>query len=87
MPSVEDPEDFGLVGGAVSAQNAAVLAAQASFLCTIIENWLKKAQIVYVQARIDELENQDKERKAREDEIALEKIAQAYRGRPLPEDW
>ena len=33
------------------------------------------------------MEKQDKERKDKEDEIALEKISQAYRGRPLPEDW
>jgi hypothetical protein len=36
---------------------------------------------------VEAVENEDRERKAREDEIALEKIAQAYRGRPLPEDW
>jgi hypothetical protein len=39
------------------------------------------------QARVEEMEKQDKERKDREDEIALEKIAQAYKGRPLPEEW
>ena len=94
-----DPEDYNLKSDAVAEQNAAVLAAQVNHSWLGVDgNCIavsphppsRIAMDLVRSLKVSPLElawQREQARKDAEDEVALEALERAYKGRRLPEDW